>query len=172
MITILWGGSHLPTDGEIKDAIHLAEALARRRFAGGQRRQWLDDAIDAATGAVLRALKRYDGDRGFTPFARSFIESALRALAHRKSSQAKRRPQRQLLNDLGVSGAKLVDALIPADMLIGLTALQQNTLTRKYTCRESFAEIGRARGVSKQSAKRCHDRAIKAIRKKTEKSKI
>lgn len=160
----------MPTDGELKEALHDASILAKARFNSPARRQWLEEAIDVATDAVLRSRKTHDPARNFLPYARTFVRRALKSLLRTRLQQAARRPSSQQFADHGTSGLKLIIRELPEDMLVTLTLLQREVLRCKYERSQSFAEIGRARGTSKQSAHRVLIRALIKLKKQISKN--
>jgi DNA-directed RNA polymerase specialized sigma24 family protein len=56
-------------------------------------------------------------------------------------------------------------------MIESLTVLQRDVLRRHYAASESYSEIGRTRGTSKQAVHRIHQRAIYQLKKRISKFK-
>lgn len=158
------------TDHEFESALVAGRKLAESRFNNSNLRQWLDDALDAACDAVLAASKRHDPKIGpFAPYARSWVDRALRSLLAKRSNRASKRPSQLHLDievEIAKDGKSVIITGIPDDLIDRLTGFQREVILRRYGRSETYAEIGRAKGVSRQAAHRVHSRAINKIRKK------
>lgn len=159
------------TNQEFEAALVAGRKAAESRFNNQNLRQWLDDALDAACDAVLAASKRYESKIGpFAPFARSWVDRALRSLLAKRSKRSTKRPnQLQLSLEFSRDGKSITISGIPDDLINRLTEFQREVISRRYIQSETYAEIGQARGVSRQAAHQVHARAIKQIRKKIDK---
>lgn len=151
----------MPTDGEIAAALDESRFIIYRLFNSPQRRKWIDEAHDKATDAVLRAAEVHDPARPFTPLAKSYVRQALRGLLRNLIEYAK--PSSRLIDEADAAG-RISIASLPADRIATLTPLQQETLRRKYEAKESFSQIGKRRGVTKQAVQRVHKRAVNKLK--------
>lgn len=161
------------TEKEFEAALTAGRKAAESRFNNRELRRWLDDALDVACDAVLAASKRHDQSIGpFGPYARSWVNRALQSLLSKRSKRAASRPtQFRLSFDFAEDGTATFTASgsgIPEDLLDKLTQLQREAITRRHVKRETYTEIARTRGVSRQAAHRVHSRAIKQLRRKIE----
>ena len=97
------------------------------------------------------------------------MDRALRSLLAKRSNRASKRPSQLHLDievEIAKDGKSVIITGIPDDLIDRLTGFQREVILRRYGRSETYAEIGRAKGVSRQAAHRVHSRAINKIRKK------
>ena len=142
-------------DPQFAEALLHAGQIVSTKFGYPPRLEHLDQANSIASEAVFRASLKYEPSRGvFTALSDAYVRTALADYIRRHLGQS-----HGPLSGAEESSQEKSE-LIPVESLAGLTPRQAVVVRGKYELGQTFGEIGRATGTTRQAAQRTHKRAI------------